>query len=162
MRELNATDLGEVKATALSVGNLAFREFTYRQIFPNAVLTGSPGTWFTLKGSFGRTKRELTFTGTITNKSPFTIQMPILLALPFTHALGQELKPGQTLTINAKMPLDVIASRKPDPNMTVRGLRLEGTLRGLEGGPIIGNRVQGAATDFLAYSFALDVPKELQ
>ncbi|MBX7132820.1 MAG: hypothetical protein K1X67_09115 [Fimbriimonadaceae bacterium] len=162
MRELNATDHGEVKAPALGVGNLAFREFTYRQVFPNSTLTGSPGSWFTLKGSFGRTKRELTFTGTITNSSPFTVQTPVLQALPFSHALGQELKPGQTLTINAKMPLDVIAARKPDPNLTVRGLRLEGTLRGLEGGPIVGNRIQGAATDFLAYSFALDLPKELQ
>lgn len=162
MAELNASDLGEIKAPALSVGNLSFREFSFRQVFPNAQSTVSPGKWFTLKGSFGRTARAITFTGSITNNSPITLTNPVLTALPFSHALGKELKPGETLPIKAKMSLDVIKSRQPDKNLTVRGLRLEGPFTGLEAGPIVGQRVGQGGLDFLVYSFDRDLPKELQ
>jgi hypothetical protein len=159
MKNLGLIDVGEVKAPKVSVGNLSFSEYTFRQVIPTK-------NWFQLDGRFSTDDKGIRFTGKLTNKSPYTLTAARIVALPMVWAIKDRIAPGETVSVSFNSTIAEISRAKQeaaaDQSGSVSGLQLEADLQKFRPGAQIGEVVEGRSQSHLIYSFSRDLPKVLQ
>ncbi|HRF58926.1 MAG TPA: hypothetical protein PLH94_03305 [Fimbriimonadaceae bacterium] len=164
--EMKPIDIGQVKAPAMSVPNLAFREFTFREIVPLGV-PSSPdpgaGGWFQ---STGKVSADgLSLVGKLVNRSPYSLdQGMISLGSGRVVVLSKSiLGPGESVDFSVPLnPTSVPITDEVWIQLAPYDDRvlLVGMLSGFRAGPQLGRLVDDRSPMWLVYGLNLKRPED--